>query len=118
MLTPEQIERFRTVLLEERAAAEARIQDRSSVIPAAVRQQDDVVDPIDEAAGATLRDEAVLENQMDQELVERIDHALERIEQGTYGISEVSDQPIPLERLEAVPWATTLVDERPPDREA
>jgi RNA polymerase-binding transcription factor DksA len=85
------------------------------VIPTAVRQQDDVVDPIDEAAGATLRDEAVLENQMDQELVERIDRALGRVEQGTYGTSEVSGKSIPLERLEAVPWATTLVDERPPE---
>jgi DnaK suppressor protein len=115
MLTPEQIEQFRTVLLQERAAAEARIRERSAVIPTAVRQQDDVVDPIDEAAGATLRDEAVLENQMDQELVERIDRALERVEQGAYGTSEVSGKPIPLERLEAVPWATTLVDERPPE---
>jgi DnaK suppressor protein len=115
MLTPEQVERFRQVLLRERAAAEARIRERSAVIPAAVRQQDDVVDPIDEAAGATLRDEAVLENQMDQELIERIDHALERTEQGTYGISEVSGKPIPLERLEAVPWATMLVDERLPE---
>ena len=44
-----------------------------------------------------------------------IDAALKRIEEGTYGISEVSGRPIPMERLEAVPWATTLVDEDPPD---
>ena len=44
----------------------------------------------------------------------KIDRALQRIEEGTYGISEVSGKPIPIERLEAVPYATTLVDEQPP----
>ena len=29
----------------------------------------------------------------------------DRIESGTYGICEKTGQPIPLERLEAVPWA-------------
>jgi RNA polymerase-binding transcription factor DksA len=39
--------------------------------------------------------------------------ALNRIDDGTYGVSEVSGKPIPIERLEAVPYATTLVDEEP-----
>ena len=34
-----------------------------------------------------------------------------RIADGTYGLSAVSGKPIPLERLEALPYATTLVDE-------
>ena len=41
----------------------------------------------------------------------QIDGALARIKAGTYGVSEVSGKPIPLERLEALPYATTLVDE-------
>jgi RNA polymerase-binding transcription factor DksA len=40
---------------------------------------------------------------------------LSRIKDGTYGVSEVSGKPIPKERLEAVPYATTLVDEPSPD---
>jgi RNA polymerase-binding transcription factor DksA len=35
--------------------------------------------------------------------------ALERIKEGTYGICEVSGEPIPIERLEANPAAKTLV---------
>jgi len=31
--------------------------------------------------------------------------ALKRLELGTYGTCEISGQPIPVERLEAVPWA-------------
>jgi len=33
-----------------------------------------------------------------------IDAALERIEDGTYGICELTGKPIPWERLEAIPW--------------
>jgi RNA polymerase-binding transcription factor DksA len=41
----------------------------------------------------------------------QVKKALARIEAGTYGISEVSSKPIPRERLEADPAATTLVGE-------
>lgn len=40
-----------------------------------------------------------------------INDALERINNGKYGISEVSGKPIPEERLEAEPTATKLVEE-------
>lgn len=45
------------------------------------------------------------------ETLKQVNHALERMEDGSYGRSEVSDKPIPFERLEALPWATRLVDE-------
>jgi DnaK suppressor protein len=35
--------------------------------------------------------------------LERVDRALKKIEDGTYGLSDQSGQPIPRERLEAVP---------------
>ena len=38
-----------------------------------------------------------------------VKHALERIEEGTYGICEVSKKPIPEERLQANPAATTII---------
>lgn len=42
--------------------------------------------------------------------VELIDAALARIEAGTYGICIHSGQPIPIERLEAIPWAMERVE--------
>jgi DnaK suppressor protein len=39
-----------------------------------------------------------------------IDHALERIESGSYGICEMSGQLIPRARLEAIPFARTTVE--------
>lgn len=42
--------------------------------------------------------------------VEEINAALERIEAGTYGICTASGEPIPKERLEAIPWAAVRVE--------
>lgn len=47
-----------------------------------------------------------------RQTVEEIDAALNRIETGDYGYSIVSTRPIPRERLEVIPWATELVEER------
>jgi RNA polymerase-binding transcription factor DksA len=40
----------------------------------------------------------------EQNALYEIDHALRRIRDGTYGICEATGQPIPPERLDAVPW--------------
>jgi RNA polymerase-binding transcription factor DksA len=47
-----------------------------------------------------------------RQTVADIDAALERLTRGTYGYSLVSGRPIPRERLEAIPWATELVEEK------
>jgi RNA polymerase-binding transcription factor DksA len=47
-----------------------------------------------------------------RQTVLEIDAALERIAEGTYGYSVASGQPIPEARLEAIPWATVLVEEK------
>ena len=41
--------------------------------------------------------------------VDEIDHALAKFDLGTYGICETSGDPIPAERLEAIPWARQQV---------
>ncbi|MGD8190054.1 TraR/DksA C4-type zinc finger protein [Brevibacillus ginsengisoli] len=50
---------------------------------------------------------------LDREQLREIDQALERIENGTYGICTVSGKPIPEERLEAIPWAATTKEHAP-----
>jgi len=47
-----------------------------------------------------------------RETVAQIDAAMERLADGTYGYSTMSGRPIPRERLEAIPWATELVEEK------
>ncbi len=116
MLTREQLERFKGDLLKERAAIESRLRDQADRIRATVAEPDDTVDEGDQATMVRDRDQAMIEREIDTETLEKVDRALARVEEGTYGVSEVSGRPIPIERLEAIPWATTLVDE--PDPEA
>ena len=46
----------------------------------------------------------------ERKLLREIDDALERIEQGTYGICEGTGKTIPKSRLEAKPWARYCVE--------
>src|SRR6478735_3399856 len=43
------------------------------------------------------------------EMLRQIDRALEKIDENTYGICDVTNQEIPIARLEAVPYATMTV---------
>lgn len=45
-----------------------------------------------------------------QQAVEEIDAALERLDNGVYGVCIESGLPIPKERLEAIPWASQRVE--------
>jgi len=42
----------------------------------------------------------------------QVERALAKIEEGTYGLSDVSGRPIPQERLEAMPEAIDTVEEQ------
>ena len=42
-------------------------------------------------------------------LLRQIDRALEKINEGTYGVCDLSGEDIPMKRLEAVPYATMTV---------
>jgi RNA polymerase-binding transcription factor DksA len=68
---------------------------------------------VGDSAFAVLNKEEFLfeQNRVNNRLIE-LRSALKRIEDGSYGISEVSGKPIPLERLRAMPTATTLVGEK------
>ncbi|MBS0623062.1 MAG: TraR/DksA family transcriptional regulator [Verrucomicrobia bacterium] len=43
------------------------------------------------------------------EILRQIDRALEKIGEDTYGVCDVTGEPIPLARLDAVPYATMTV---------
>jgi RNA polymerase-binding transcription factor DksA len=69
--------------------------------------------PADSATDTFEREKDLgLLDDLEAELAE-IEAAIERIENGTYGIDEVTGQPIDPARLEAVPMARTNVDTDP-----
>jgi RNA polymerase-binding transcription factor len=51
-----------------------------------------------------------------REVLDAIGRAEERLQDGTYGVSVISGDPIPDGRLEAIPWADRTVDEEPGGR--
>lgn len=52
----------------------------------------------------TQQEKEILDNE--QDLLAQVNAALQRIEQGTYGICDNCSQPINEKRLEALPWAS------------
>jgi RNA polymerase-binding transcription factor DksA len=113
MITEEQIAGFRLRLEVERDDLLNKIKSLDDEL--AQNDYDYPLDWVDGAVRLYSEEDVMFErNRLDDELA-RVEHALERIKAGNYGFSEVSGKPIPIERLEALPTATTLVDESPPD---
>ncbi len=65
------------------------------------------------AEGGSMAFEYEKELSIDQntaDLLVKVEHALARIERGEYGICEACAKPIPVARLEALPYVTLCVD--------
>jgi RNA polymerase-binding transcription factor len=102
------------------------IEARESLTGQAVRLEDEANSLIDDEMGDVQFDDEsgegdtmVVERERDLFLsararqdIEEIDAALNRLKTGTYGYSVISMRPIPRERLEAIPWATELTEEK------
>jgi DnaK suppressor protein len=112
-LTPQDIRRFQARLKADGDAIRARITTRKRDIQETVQEESGVGDAGDESTRIYEREDETDANALDVETLEQVVRALARIDAGTYGVSEVSGKPIPIERLEAIPYAATLVDEQP-----
>ncbi|MHC4460839.1 MAG: TraR/DksA family transcriptional regulator [Planctomycetota bacterium] len=106
-LTPAEIEEFRALLLAKRDEIlknvismenEALHRQRSDLSSMPIHMADIGTDNYGQEFALGLMDS-------ERKLMKEIDKALDRIENGTYGICEGTGQPIPKERLEAIPWA-------------
>ena len=115
MLTREDLDHFRERLESERDAIKSRMAERSRDSQETVREESGVGDSGDDATRLNDLEVEADEDEVDLVTLAQIDRALGRIEDGTYGVSELSGKPIPKERLEAVPYATTLVEEESPE---
>jgi len=63
----------------------------------------------DAATDSVDRDLALALASFEQAALYEVDAALKRIEDGSYGTCELTDKPIPLARLVAIPWARYCV---------
>jgi len=115
MLTEQDLRHFKGRLESERDAINARMAERSRDSQETVREESGVGDSGDDSVRLHDLDVEADEEALDRVTLAQIERALGRIESGTYGVSEVSGKPIPKERLEAVPYASTLVNEPLPE---
>ena len=100
----------RELLARERQRIERALEQLSSA-------SDDELSHVDQHlgdAGSELfeseRDEGMSEGLRDQ--LAAVERAEQRLQSGTFGISVESGEPIPDERLEAMPWAERTVAEQ------
>jgi DnaK suppressor protein len=104
--------RARDLLDRERARIERALEDLERARREEVEEIATATDPADDA-------ELIEEEQVDTALAEQlkeelaaVERAEGRLREGTYGISIESGEPIPDQRLEAIPWAERTTEEQ------
>lgn len=106
-MNPLQIEYFRQKLLRWRAELLADSSDTLRHLKEESLLKPDLTDR------ASLETERAIElrtRDRERKLISKIDSALQRINTGTYGFCEETDQPIGIRRLEARPIATLSIE--------
>lgn len=101
----EQLQVLRDRLLESTVQSEAEERDLSQ------RHASEVQDSGDEGALEAQRDTADVLSAEDTARLGEVERALEKIAEGSYGLSDESGDPIPRARLEAIPEARFTVEE-------
>jgi DnaK suppressor protein len=104
--------RARELLARERARIESSLADFERVRRSELDEIDTDVNPDDDAASIAdeLVDDALVERLRSE--LEGVERAEKRLEDGTYGFSVESGEPIPAKRLEAIPWAERTAQEQ------
>ena len=110
------VEKYRTALLEEKARIQAAIEYLQRETSGSLEDETEEVFGIsdnhlgDSASGTLDREIDYTLEEHSGQVLEQIDAALARIEDGTYGTCANCGKTIPEERLEAIPWTTLCID--------
>jgi DnaK suppressor protein len=100
-LLPAEVVLLREALLDAREAIERR---RSVHVDAALPTESHLADEMDLASRDQDMGFALLLAGKDQSLSAEVEAALKRMDDGSYGLCEGTDEPIGFRRLEARPW--------------
>lgn len=117
----EPYEEIKQALLETKQESEARLAQNAHFgldMPFASSQSSGELSqydnhPADSGTAVFEREkDFALRRQVEEEL-DDVNHALQKMEEGTYGICEKTGKPIPFARLRAIPTARTIVEATP-----
>ena len=98
---------FREKLLDRRVGLVGQVQEAE--LYSRERDSEATQDPADMAANAYTKELLVSMSDNDRKLLNLVDEALERIEEGEYGKCAHCGNPLPEKRLDAVPWARLCI---------
>jgi RNA polymerase-binding transcription factor len=102
----------RELLRRERERIESSLADLERLRRS---ELDDIETEIDPADDAELIEEGLVDEALAAQLraeLEAVERAEKRLEDGTYGFSVESGEPIPAQRLEVIPWAERTPEEQ------
>jgi len=106
-MSARQREYFRRKLLDWRGEL---VQESSQTLQHLQEDSEHEIDLADRASTETDRALELRTRDRERKLITKIDEALRRIEDGTYGYCEETGEPISLRRLEARPIATLSIE--------
>lgn len=101
-----QLAYFKKKLLEWKRQLLQEMQETVEHMPGTLAESDS----IDVACNAVSQSLELRTRDRERKLIHKIDEALQRIEDGTYGYCEETGEPISLKRLEARPIATLSIE--------
>ncbi len=106
-LNPDQIKDFQRLLEEKRNLLFN--QAKETLENEMILSADDRFDEVDQASSEYMQSFSFRLRGRERYLMSKIEHALRKIEEGTYGVCEECDEPISLKRLEARPEAPLCI---------
>jgi len=108
MSRKQEIQKLRDVLLKRcDALRQALAGDLSSLQELKGQPGGDTIDMALDSAQGEISSQLV---EIESRELSKIENALRRMENGTYGICEATGKPIPLARLKALPYATLCIE--------
>ncbi len=102
-----ELDRFKKLLLKQLEELEEKVEGPAEHLNAA---DDYYPDPTDRASAESDRNFGIRVRDRERKLILKVKDALERIEDGEFGICEDCGEPIGLKRLEARPVTTLCID--------
>jgi DnaK suppressor protein len=107
MYSKEFLDKMQSRLLEQKEALEKEIKETNPYPEYDTESSDDVAEKLE----ADANNEGVIEQLKDE--LSKVNAALTRIENGTYGLAHDRSTYISEERLEVLPWAEDSIDNEP-----
>ena len=109
---PDELAKYREILLDKREALLGQVASLDDVVAKSAQATETSKSPLsiaENASDAYEQDFAFMSMESEEGLLRKIEEALRRIQEGTYGACAECGDPIKTERLEALPFADLCV---------